>query len=293
MANEISLLNLTLFAFLLMFLFSHLAVVKEIQDLSEKTALTSTPYLLNSPSEDSNKEKADKKLDTYNGAINKPDINLKDLEENSSSYIPYIFPKPKGTPVVLHFNETLYQEAKMKFSTYSSAQWKLELEIKLLHTIRVLGKRSYLIVSVVNYGMIEMALNWIVSLILQQYQDFLVLALDLESYLTLCSYGFGNHVANAQEQVGAIEGTGVEALKYGTKSYNELLSKKIELLMWLLNQKIRVILSDTDLVFLSPFVLEYILSEYPSKELVAMNDFSRNLSGFLELNLSFSDLYTD
>ena len=51
-----------------------------------------------------------------------------------------------------------------------------------------------------------------------------------------------------------------------------MLSDKIALIMTLVKRKMSVLPTDTDLVFLHPFILDYISSEYRDSQLVGMTD---------------------
>ena len=56
-------------------------------------------------------------------------------------------------------------------------------------------KPKTLIVTVVNFGMLEQCLNWIASLELHGNKKFMVFTYDLESFAILTAFGYGDHVS--------------------------------------------------------------------------------------------------
>lgn len=179
------------------------------------------------------------------------------------------------------FNFTQLSEKKIneylnKVSHYNDTHWEKQL-LKVARSNLVLKK--YLITAVSNNGNFEFVLNLIASLKLNGYSKFFIICLDLKLYENMVKYGFANNAVMVPSSWLPYSPT-VKESKWLSKDYNLVTQAKIHIVHKLLENGFTVLLTDVDLVWLSPNVVKYIDYVAPKHEFIYTIDKNDVNTGF-------------
>ena len=105
-----------------------------------------------------------------------------------------IFPKIVSSPKKFVFDHARFQTQVVDHKrSWTPAQWDENTDALIRKNLDkrtgVKHRTSSVILTVVNFGMLELCLNWLASLELQGYQKFLIFSYDFESFAILTALG--------------------------------------------------------------------------------------------------------
>jgi hypothetical protein len=86
------------------------------------------------------------------------------------------------------------EKVQERIRTFTSTEWE-NLVLQLANENLI--NEKYIILSMANYGHLEFAKNFIASLILNNYKQFLIVCLDVQVYAILCRLNYCNNVVMA------------------------------------------------------------------------------------------------
>ena len=165
--------------------------------------------------------------------------------------------KEEELPKEFRFNLDASSETK-KFieerKKWSSEQWAEE-SIRLLALNKM--PNDWVLIAIANTGMLELSMNFIASVKLNGFEQFLFFCLDFNMYEVLVSHGFKDHAVMVPS--GWVGGMSVtdKSVNWGEGQYHNLLHVRWLLLLELLKRNYPFIFSDVDVVFNNPFVIEH------------------------------------
>lgn len=141
-------------------------------------------------------------------------------------------------------------------SEWSSQDWDVHAE----SIMRANVQDEILIVALSNYGMRELTMNFVASLVVHRIEKFVIVCFDLKMYQLLVSNG---HERNAfyLPRHWVTWNTTETAVNYNARAYVDMLHAKLEIVIHLLSRGYRLFHTDVDVVFISPYVVKYILME--------------------------------
>jgi hypothetical protein len=120
------------------------------------------------------------------------------------------------------------------------------------------------VVTVANYGMREMVLNWIESLHRTGIQRFIVFCLDSKVHELLTAKGFAKNAVRIPQSWS--EDFSAEFAEFGKGDYNGVMFTKIQVVLNLLSHyNVSVVYSDVDIVFLSSHILGHLQFDDPHR----------------------------
>lgn len=122
-------------------------------------------------------------------------------------------------------------------------------------------------ISITNNGIVQLTLNFIASLRKHNYSKFLIFCLDQLSYTTLAEYDVLDHIVilpSSWTPLKTVDGY----RHYGKVEYNAITNVKLYVVSKLLDMDYTVLLTDVDIVFLSPHVIDYIQFVAPDKNFI-------------------------
>jgi hypothetical protein len=142
---------------------------------------------------------------------------------------------------------------KIKFQSLNKSDEVLDL----LSVIRrnKLGKCTIICIS--NYGFKEFTLNWILSLERNNYTKFVVISFDIELVNYLSELGYSDRTAVVPSKWLGSNITKTTA-EFSKLEYNLITQAKVQIHYNLLLNNVTFLMSDADIVWLSPFVKELI-----------------------------------
>uniref|UniRef100_A0A914CK60 Nucleotide-diphospho-sugar transferase domain-containing protein n=1 Tax=Acrobeloides nanus TaxID=290746 RepID=A0A914CK60_9BILA len=147
---------------------------------------------------------------------------------------------------------------------YNASDWENLLISKAKSNLEM---KNYLITAISNNGNLEFVLNLIASLTLHGYKKFLIICLDIELYENLIKYGFVNHIVLVPPSWIPYTPTS-KATSWQTKDYQFLTQTKTHIVYRLLVHGFTILLTDVDLVWLSPHILKYIDFVAPKRDFI-------------------------
>lgn len=181
----------------------------------------------------------------------------------------------------IKFNFTKLSENEvnelMKNTTgYNASDW----EKLLLSKAKSNSEASkYLITAISNDGNFEFVLNLIASLKLHGYEHFLIICLDMKLYENLIKYSLSEHVVLVPTSwIPYIPSS--KATIWQTEEYQLITQTKPHIVYKLLLNGFTILLTDVDLVWLSPSILEYIDFVAPDKDFIHPVDSNTINTGF-------------
>lgn len=161
----------------------------------------------------------------------------------------------------------------------------VDKELELLKTINLnkIGKCTIICIS--NYGFKEFTLNWIQSLERNNYTKFVVLSFDIELVNYLTELGYHNRTAVVPSEWLGSNITKTTA-EFSKPEYNLITQAKVQIQYNLLLHKITFLMSDVDIVWLSPLVKDLI--EFNLENSYAHMAISQDVNkGFMNYNTGF------
>ena len=117
------------------------------------------------------------------------------------------------------------------------------------------------LISFANFGLHELTMNFVASLKLFEYDQFLIFCFDLQVYRFLHKYGLGNHIAMVPRSWlnGTIVSTEEQKYGYDQPLHSEIVTARWRFLRQLLDRDIHFLLSDVDVVFNNKHVFDHLL----------------------------------
>ena len=180
---------------------------------------------------------------------------------------------------------------------WSPRKWE-EYALALVSANRIQANQKFskidtVIYTFANYGAQEFLMNWVASLMMTNHTRFVVFCFDIEMYTFLLEHGFEKQATMIPERwtkhkslplsrKAAFENmTDFQALDTPNYKYLTLVRHLVTLNVWR-NLHIAVLSCDADVVFLSPHVIDYIVSnhEVEGSSIVFQKDENRDLSKF-------------
>uniref|UniRef100_A0A914E0M6 Nucleotide-diphospho-sugar transferase domain-containing protein n=1 Tax=Acrobeloides nanus TaxID=290746 RepID=A0A914E0M6_9BILA len=153
-------------------------------------------------------------------------------------------------------------------SKFNASDWE---KLLLKNAKANLELNKYLITAVSNNGNFEFVLNFIASLKLNAYSKFFIICLDIKLYENMVKYGFANNAALVPSSwLPYVPATKDSSWK--TKDYNLITQTKVHIVYKLLLNGLTVLLTDVDLVWLSPNIVKYIDFVAPKHEFIYTTD---------------------
>ena len=146
--------------------------------------------------------------------------------------------------------ETSFQMLK----EFTAQQWEDHV-FKLARENLVSNK--YLVLNVASYGHIQFVLNWIYAMHRIKYTKFLIVCLDDYLYLHLSALNFTDVIAMAPSQWLEKDDFVAEAV-FGSASYHAMIESRSKIIYSFLNRTFTVLSTDSDVVWLSPSVIDYL-----------------------------------
>lgn len=145
---------------------------------------------------------------------------------------------------------------------------------------RNVENHGFLILAISNDGDHQQALNFIRSLEIHGYNQYLIACLDLNLFERLSKSNYASHVSVVPQSWLNTEIT-TEFVNFETPAYNDLTKAKTHIVRRLLLHNFTVLLNDVDLVWLSSSITDNLSLLSPSgAELIAMNGENMLNSGF-------------
>lgn len=154
------------------------------------------------------------------------------------------------------WDKTLYAETTKE----SSISIRDKTNDKALDLIKLIKKNSIgkcTIISISNYGFRNFTLNWIRSLERNNYTKFVVISLDNELVDFLTINGYKNRTAIVPPKWLEFNLTKSVA-EFSKFEYNLITQSKVHIHLNLLVNNVTFLMSDVDIVWLSPHLVEYI-----------------------------------
>lgn len=129
-----------------------------------------------------------------------------------------------------------------------------------------------LLTLIANYGNYELTQNFVESLRRIHVRKFLIVCLDTRIFSKLSDTPLRRHIALVPEEWITFASASEFAL-YGSDPYNKLMQTKMEVVLRLMQHNFSVLYSDVDIVWLSPYVIDYLgLIASGSAELIILDD---------------------
>lgn len=161
-------------------------------------------------------------------------------------------------------------------SKYNATDWE---KLLLKNAKANLELKKYLITAVSNNGNFEFVLNIIASFKLNGYSKFFIICLDLQLYENMVKYGFAKQAALVPPSWLPYTAN-KKSSSWQTKEYKLITQAKVHVVYKLLLNSFTVLLTDVDLVWLSPSVIKYIEFVAPKEEFIYTTDKNSVNTGF-------------
>lgn len=167
------------------------------------------------------------------------------------------FQSINGTENLLKKNYLNPNSIRLNYQNLSNTNILEEEKLRIIELLKINQIGDVCIISISNFGYKKFTLNWIQSLLQNNYQKFLIFSFDIQLVDYLNKNGFANKTVLVPKNWIDFQIT-IESSNWASKEYNQIQQAKIQICYQLLKINQNILFSDPDVVFLNKNILTHI-----------------------------------